>query len=123
MNNSRKLVVAGILLVGLATLACPKRTNIAEIQRNPGKYQDKEVAIAGRVVDSYGVSIPGIGVGGGAYKVDDGTGSIWIVATESGVPARGAEVGVKGRVNSGVNWRGRDYGLAIMESDRRYSKK
>ena len=117
------LLVFAIVTSALLTAACPDRTSIAEIQRNPGKYQNKEVAIAGRVVDSYGLSVPGVNIGGGAYKIDDGTGAIWVVATEKGVPSRGVEIGVKGRVNSGLSWRGRDYGLGIHEQDRRYGKK
>lgn len=104
-------------------IACPKRTNIGDIERNPGKYEDKEIAIAGVVRDSYGLSIPGTNIGGGAYKIDDGTGSIWVVVTEGNVPSRGAEVGVKGRVGSGINWKGRNYGLGVYETDRRYGKK
>ena len=103
--------------------ACPQRRSISELQADPGRYRDKEVAIAGRVVDSYGGSIPGMKIGGGAYKVDDGTGSIWVIATEDGVPSRGAEIGVKGKISSGVSWRGRNYGLGLYEKDRRYRKR
>jgi hypothetical protein len=112
-----------VAAVGLITTGCPERRSIAEIERNPGRYQDKEVVIAGTVRDSYGVSIPGTNIGGGAYKVDDGTGSIWVLVTDGSVPSRGSEVGVKGRVGSGVNWKGRNYGLGIYEKDRRYKKR
>lgn len=105
------------------TAGCPERRSIAEIERNPGRYQDKEVAIAGVVRDSYGLSIPGTNVGGGAYKVDDGTGSIWVLVTDGSVPSKGAEVGVKGVVGSGINLKGRNYGLGIWEKDRRYKKR
>jgi len=30
---------------------------------------------------------------------------------------------LKGRIASGVNWKGRNYGLGIYEKDRRYKKK
>jgi hypothetical protein len=112
-----------IALAGLLTTACPERRSIAEIERDPGRYQDKEVAIAGIVRDSYGFSVPGTNIGGGAYKIDDGTGSIWVLVTDGSVPAKGAEIGVKGRVGTGVNWRGRNYGLGIYEKDRRYKKR
>ncbi len=112
------VVAASALLV----VACPDRKSIAEIQANPGKYQDKDVAIAGRVVDSYGISIPGTRVGGGAYKVDDGTGSMWVIVSDGAVPSKGAEIGVKGTISSGVNWKGRNYGLGMHEKDRRYRK-
>lgn len=112
-----------IAAVALFATGCPERTSIADLERNPGKYQNKEVVVAGRVVDSYGLGIPGTKIGGGAYKIDDGTGTIWILATDGNVPQRGAEVGVKGTVGSGVNWKGRNYGLGIYEQDRRYKKR
>src|SRR5436190_22124698 len=114
------------IIVGLAavfTASCPERRSIAEIERNPGRYQDKEVAIAGVVRDSYGISIPGTKMGGGAYKIDDGTGSIWVLVTDGNVPAKGSEVGIKGVVGSGINLKGRNYGLGIWEKDRRYKKR
>jgi hypothetical protein len=115
-----------VILVTIAALlatGCPERTSIADIEANPGKYHDKEVAVAGVVKDGYGVSIPGTQYGGGAYKIDDGTGSIWVFVTDGNVPAKGAEIGVKGRVGTGVNWKGRNYGLGIHEKDRRYRKR
>lgn len=124
MRFCTSLVLAAF--IGVAALfmtACPERRSIADIERNPGRYQDKEVAIAGVVRDSYGVSIPGTNIGGGAYKVDDGTGSIWVLVTDGSVPSKGAEIGVKGVVGSGVNFKGRNYGLGIWEKDRRYRKR
>lgn len=116
-------VLGCIALVALFTTACPERKSIADIEADPGKYQNKEVAIAGVVRDSYGVSIPGTNVGGGAYKIDDGTGSIWVIVSEGSVPQKGAEVGVKGVIGSGVSWKGRNYGLGMYEKDRRYRKR
>ena len=115
-------LITMIAALALFATGCPARTSIADIERNPGKYQDKEVAVAGVVKDSYGVSIPGTRYGGGAYKIDDGTGSIWILVTDGNVPQKGSEVGVKGRVSTGVNWKGQNYGLGIHEEDRRYGK-
>lgn len=117
------LLTAAIAVAALLTAACPDRVSIADIERNPGKYQNKEVVVAGIVRDSYGLSIPGTNIGGGAYKIDDGTGSMWILVTEDNVPSRGAEVGVKGRVGTGINWKGRNYGLGMYEKDRRYGKR
>lgn len=120
----RKITTSSLLLfvvaVALFATACPDRRSIADLQANPGKYHDKDVVVAGRVVDSYGVGIPGTRYGGGIYKIDDGTGSIWIVVSEGNVPSKGSQVGVKGRLGSGVNWRGKNYGMGIYEKDRRY---
>ncbi|MEP7148749.1 MAG: hypothetical protein ABI857_07680 [Acidobacteriota bacterium] len=123
MNYITKLLVSGlVVLTGLFAAACPERTNIADIEANPSRYQNKQVAIAGTVRDSYGINIPGTRVRGGAYKIDDGTGSIWIV-TEDAVPNKGAQIGVKGIIGSGVNWNGRNYGLGLYEKDRRFKKR
>ncbi len=123
MKYLTKLFLSGIILaIGLVTIACPERTSIADIEANPSKYQNKDVAIAGTVQDSYGVNIPGTPIRGGAYKIGDGTGSIWIV-TEQGVPTRGAQVGVKGRIGTGINYNGRNYGLGLYEKDRRSKKR
>ena len=102
------------VLFGAALLftACPSQTNIAKINRNPDRYRGKEVGIAGRVTDSYGV------LGAGAYEIDDGTGRMW-VATRRGVPSRGAHVGTKGYVHNGFSFAGRSFGTVIEETDRR----
>lgn len=123
MKYVTTLILSGLVVViGLFAAGCPDRISIADIEANPTKYQNKEVAIAGTVKDSYGINIPGTPFRGGAYKVDDGTGAIWIL-TEEGVPTKGAQVGVKGIVGSGINWHGRNYGLGLYEKDRRFRKR
>jgi hypothetical protein len=123
MKKGTRIFLLGIALFAAAFgAACPERTSIADIAANPSKYATKDVAIAGTVQDSYGVSIPGTPIRGGAYKIDDGTGSIWIF-TEDAVPTKGTQLGVKGRIGSGVNWKGRNYGLGMYEKDRRMAKR
>ena len=124
MRYITKLILSGLVVVtGLFAAACPDRTSIADIEANPSRYQNKEVVIAGTVRDSYGVNIPGTRVRGGAYKIDDGTGSMWVVVADGSVPQKGAEIGVKGTIGTGVNWKGRNYGLGLYEKDRRYRKR
>ncbi len=109
-----KKIAAFIVLIGATLLftACPSQTNIAKITANPDRYRGKEVGIAGRVTDSYGV------LGAGAYEIDDGTGRMW-VATRRGVPSRGARVGAKGYVHNGFSFAGRSFGTVMEETDRR----
>ena len=112
-----------VLLVGLFAAACPERTSIGDIEANPSKYYDKEVAVAGTVKDSYGVSIPLIKNGeGGIYKIDDGSGTIWVI-TKRSVPTKGAQLGVRGKVQNGVNYNGKNYGLVIIEDERKFKDK
>lgn len=111
------LIAAVALMTG-----CPERKSIADIEANPSKYQNKSVVVAGVVRDSYGVNIPFTGVRGGVYKIDDGTGSIWVF-TERSVPSKGTEIGVKGKLQNGINYNGKNYGLGIYEDERRYRGK
>ncbi|HKO97681.1 MAG TPA: hypothetical protein VJU86_11850 [Pyrinomonadaceae bacterium] len=112
MQSLKKTVAAFSLLAGLMLLtACPSQTTISKINADPARYKNKEVAIVGVVRDSYGV------MGNGAYEIDDGTGRLWVV-TRRGVPSKGARVGAKGRVYTGFNFGGRNYGTVLEESDR-----
>ena len=123
MKRTTKALLLGLTaFIAVFAAACPQRISIADIEANPSKYQNKEVAIAGTVRDSYGISIPGTPIRGGAYKIDDGTGSIWIV-TEDSVPSKGAQIGVKGIIGNGVSWKGKNYGLGMYEKDRRFKKR
>jgi hypothetical protein len=123
MKFSTLLLIFAVAGITLFATGCPEQRSIADINRNPAKYQDKEVVIVGHVTDSYGVGIPGTNIGGGAYKIDDGTGSIWVLSTDGNVPGRGTEVGVKGRVSSAINWKGRNNGLGMYEEQRKYKKR
>jgi hypothetical protein len=118
MKYITKLFLSGLVVaIGLLAVGCPERTSIRDIEANPSKYQNKEVVIAGTVRDSYGVNVPGTKIRGGAYKIDDGTGSIWIV-TEDAVPTKGTQIGVKGIVGTGITKNGKNYGLGMYEKDR-----
>jgi RecJ-like exonuclease len=111
MRNQRWLVLMAVLLLSLVVSACPKQTTIAQINQDPAEFRDREVALRGEVVNSFGA------LGPGAYEVDDGTGRIWVI-TDRGVPSRGARVRLVGRVTSGVTVAGRTFGNVIRERDR-----
>jgi hypothetical protein len=114
MRIRRTLFLLPLLIVlTLGLTGCPSQTNIGKIKSDPDRYMDKDVGIAGRVTDSYGIPFVG-----GAYELDDGTGTIWVI-TEHGTPSRGSRVGVKGRVYSGATFHGRSFGTALKEEDRR----
>ena len=113
MHQSAKTFVRAILVIGLLGLtACPSQTTISKISQNPAKYHEKDVALIGTVTDSYGA------LGTGAYELDDGTGRIWVTSTR-GVPTKGTRVAAAGKVHTGVNFGGRNYGLVLQEEQRR----
>jgi len=113
MPKSRVFFSLSIAVMALALTACPSRKSISEITADPGRYQDKEVTIVGRVTRSYGA------LGYGIFEVDDGTGRIWVFTEKYGVPSKDTYIGVSGRVTPGVTYSGRNYGTGIHESKRR----
>ena len=123
MTRTTKIFLV-TLIAAAAVLAagCPERRTIAELNANPGKYNGKDVTIAGRVKNSYGGSIPVINIGAGVYEIDDGTGTMWVVA-QGGVPSKGAEIAVSGMFGNVITWGGRNYGTGIQEKERHYRKR
>ncbi len=114
-----------VLAIGLFAAGMAKRLSIGEIEANTAKYLGKKVTIAGTVETGYGISLPQILIrngSGGTYKIDDGTGEIWVV-TQRGVPQKGARLKVKGKIQNGVTIDGRNYGLVLYEDDRSFEKK
>lgn len=111
-RHSRALLPFALALAALLLAGCPQGTTIRDIQNDPSRFRDKEVSITGRVVTSFGAG------GEGAYELDDGTGRIWVLSTQGGVPGEGARVRVTGRVSSGVTFGGRSFGVVIRETER-----
>ena len=91
----RPLALALVGVLALLGVGCAS-TNIARLMAEPNRYANRDVRLTGDVVES--VSL----LGHGAYKLDDGTGSIWVVSRR-GVPRRGARVEAKGRIRDVVD--------------------
>jgi starvation-inducible outer membrane lipoprotein len=113
MKRKRVVLSIFIALLALGLSACADRKKISEVTADPGRYADKEVIIVGRVTNSYGA------LNYGAFEIDDGTGKMWIVTEKYGVPSKGTQIGVKGRVIAGLTYQGRNYGTGLHETDRR----
>jgi hypothetical protein len=113
MKNGRVLAGGLVAVLTLVATGCPSRATINEITGDPGRYRDKEVAVVGRVVNSYGA------LNKGAFEIDDGTGRMWVVTEKYGVPSKDTYIGVSGRVQSGVSYGGRNYGTVLHETGRR----
>jgi hypothetical protein len=101
------------LMMVLSGCALAARPTIAELKYNPGRYQDKTVAVEGVVTSSWGSGLFPFRM----YRVDDGTGELIVVAQEGRVPTKGARVQVKGRVNDVATLGGQSIGLHIRQTD------
>src|SRR5262252_8046671 len=112
MNRKRLFYLAAFVVMALVLSAC-ERMKISEINADPGRFTNKEVAIAGKVTQSIGA------LGKGIYQVDDGTGTLWVLANVRGVPSKGARVGVKGYVKPTITFLGVNYATVMEETDRR----
>jgi hypothetical protein len=112
MKRKRSAFFVALLLLTFALTACEK-VKIGDINADPGRYMDKEVAVVGTVTQSIGA------LGKGIYQVDDGTGRLWVFSNGRGVPSKGAMVGVKGHITQSVTFLGTNYGTVLQETDRK----
>lgn len=114
-SRNRKSVLSILLLLSMMLLlGCPPRATIAEINRDPGKYQGKEITVAGTVADSFGA------LGSGVFQIDDGTGRLWAFSQSYGVPGSGARVSVTGRLQQGFSFGGRSFALILRQTQPRH---
>ena len=88
--------------------------SVAELKYNPGRYQDKTVALDGVVTSSWGVPL----VPFRFYKIDDGTGELTVLSQNGRTPSKGAHVRVTGKVGDVANFGGQSVGLHLREGSR-----
>ncbi len=109
-----RVAVAVLLAASLSACALSLRhAAIADLQRHPGRYQDRTVSIDGVVTTAWGVPMVPFRM----YTVDDGTGELTVVSQGTRIPARGERVRVKGRVEDVAVFNGRPLGLHLREQD------
>lgn len=94
-TTRRSALLALIAVLAVSAAGCAS-TTINRLLAEPERYRNDDVRLRGDVVES--VSL----LGHGAYRLDDGTGTIWVVSRR-GVPRRGARVEVKGEVKDVVD--------------------
>jgi hypothetical protein len=90
----RPLALAAGLTLLVGSAACA--TTINKVLSDPSHYRDRDVTISGSVSESYSVADRGF------YRLNDGTGQLWIVSSH-GVPRNGARVSVKGTIREAFN--------------------
>jgi hypothetical protein len=108
--------VITVCALGLLLAACD-RLKIGDIKADPGRFNNKEVTVAGKVT---GLSIGALNTG--FYEIDDGTGKLYVLSSSRGAPSKDAYVGVKGTIMPTFTFLGRNYATVLRESDRKAVK-
>lgn len=108
-----RAVLAVMLVVTLAACAARAR-NIADIRDDPGRYDNRQVEVTGRVTSAWSLPL----VPYGLYKIDDGSAEITVLSERRGTPSRGALVRVRGNVREVANFGASSVGLHIQERNR-----
>src|SRR3990170_7093713 len=89
-----------------------RRTQVADLKYNPGRYYDKTVSVDGVVTSSWGMPL----VPYKFYKVDDGTGEVTVLSQNGRTPTKGSRVRVRGKVSEVASFGGQSVGLHLRES-------
>jgi hypothetical protein len=108
--NRRLLRLAALIFVVFSMIGCSGHTSIADINRDPARFASKDITISGQASDSVGA------FGNGVFRVDDGTGQIWVFSQNFGLPGNGAKVSVTGQVQQGFSFGGHTYGVVFRET-------
>lgn len=106
----RPWLALGTLALAAALSCSLMAVKIADIKKDPGRYENKTVTVSGKV--SGGTKLPFMAQS--FYQLDDGSGSIMIV-TRKALPPDGKKVLVRGKVESALTIAGQSYGWVIME--------
>ena len=107
----RKFAPIALVFALAGGCALSSHPRIADLRYNPGRYQNRNVTIDGVVTSSWGIPLMPLKL----YKVDDGTGEVTVIANNGRVPARGARVHVRGRVEEFATFGGQAVGLHLQE--------
>ena len=105
-------IVTLSLIFAILVSGCAFRVRVSEIKRRPEKYENKQVSVSGKVMETVGIPF----VQKGVYQIDDGSGRIWVVSQKRR-PSRGDKVSVKGEVKTGFSISGHSFGIAIVEGN------
>jgi RecJ-like exonuclease len=93
---------------------CPTHTSIADINKDPGHFANKDISISGTVSEAFGA------LGNGVFQMDDGTGRIWVYSQNYGIPGNGNKVSITGRVQQGFAFNGRNFGVILRQTEDRH---
>ena len=79
-----RIISALALVAMVAGCSLSRRTSVADLKYNPGRYQDRTVSVEGVVTTSWSVPL----VPYRFYKVDDGTGEVTVISQRGAAPSR-----------------------------------
>jgi hypothetical protein len=112
-KSGRAILAIAILAAVFMITGCPTQTSIADINKDPGRFSDKDVSIHGTVSEAFSA------LGTGVYQIDDGTGRMWVYSQNFGIPGNGNNVAVTGRVQQGFALGGRSFGVILRQTEAR----
>jgi hypothetical protein len=114
LNNYQKSIAVSLLLFATLLLSgCPTKVSVADINRDPGRYANKDIKVSGHVSGGFAA------FGTGVYQIDDGTGNMWVYS-QNGVPGNGVQVTVTGRIQQGFSIAGHSYATILHETEPRH---
>lgn len=112
-RHGRPTVSLWILAIALLVLsACRGTVPIGRLLDDPARYDGETVRVKGEVTSAIGA------LGRGAYRLNDGTGTLNVVSEERGAPREGARVGVEGMFQSVFTFG--DQTGAVLREKRRF---
>ncbi|KAA3660952.1 MAG: hypothetical protein DWQ10_05560 [Calditrichaeota bacterium] len=109
-----RIKYAMLLAVSFLFLNCAGGMKIADIEAQPGKYNEKEVKVKGEVVQTFAIPV----LSQSLVKIDDGTGQIW-VKPDSKVPFKGEKITINGILKVGLTFANKNLGLIIIENEKK----
>jgi len=107
------IILAMVALLAILVLTAGCATKISDIKANPAQYEGKEITVSGTVSEVFWLGI----LSTGAYQIDDGSGTIWVV-TKVSPPEKDTKASAKGTVSSGFKMGDRILGVVINETGR-----
>jgi hypothetical protein len=118
MDRKLTRLIAPIALVMMLGGCALHHPSVADVKYNPGRYQNKTVALDGVVTSSWGVPLVPFKL----YKIDDGTGEMTVVSQHGRTPSKGARVRVTGRVSDVGMFGGQSVGLHLEEKNLKFKR-
>lgn len=101
-----------LCMLALAFSGCASTVKIGNLLDDPQRYDGRTVKVEGTVTRSAGL------LGIGAFELDDGTGSIIVVAQGQGVPREGGRASAKGTFQSVFSFMGRTIAAIVQPEER-----